>query len=646
MSESMQRSPPIVTRFGANGNLWELARTTPIDSIDSEPQRAQHENVRLRKSRSTRHNLPLPVCMALCFLSRSASPLSRLFGNSTTPTRRATPCVSVFFTASSLRAISSSSKMASMSSSAAAAPSSSGGRTYSDAIDALNTLQSNAAVIAAIRASGGKLNDFAIPEMVEYLKRIGYSVQDLDRLNIIHITGTKGKGSTAAFSSSLLLAALKGHSTDGEQDKRSLDAPKVGLYTSPHMMLVRERIRLDGLPVNEERFAKEFWHVWDRLGETADQRENPSITPVRPVYFRFLTILAFHIFLNTPSLEAVVLEVGIGGKYDSTNLMQHPVACGVCTLGLDHTALLGNTIEEIAGQKAGIYKRGSPAISVAQPKRSAEQVLEKTAQDVGASSFTLLPAAPQQLQQVPLGLPGPHQVTNAHLALSLVDTFLQTQNSTKSVWEQDQRIAPWSIQALSEARWPGRCQAVPLSSSTIFYLDGAHTTDSLSLCASWFTSTTRPSAKRTLIFNCTNGRSARELLQAVLDVLVASEKCDGSDYQTVGRSFFSQLLFCTNTTYKSGSSSGDMTSKAVDPADLEAMSVQRELQAAWKELTAHDDHVKVLPSIEDAMDVVEQNGNEQDVLVAGSLHLVGGVMSHLKDRGALDDKLEAVHERK
>lgn len=525
-------------------------------------------------------------------------------------------------------------------------------RSYSDAIDALNTLQSNAAVIAAIRASGGKLNDFAIPEMVEYLGRIGYSVQDLDKLNIIHITGTKGKGSTAAFCSSLLLAALKGSTTtNGSQsDKRSLDNPKVGLYTSPHMMLVRERIRLDGLPIDEERFSREFWHVWDRLGETADQRANPEITPVRPVYFRFLTILAFHIFLITPSLEAVVLEVGIGGKYDSTNLMQHPVACGVCTLGLDHTALLGNTIEEIAAQKAGIYKKGSPALSVRQPKQSAEDVLRKTSEDVGASSFELLPPPSQQLKDIPLGLPGPHQVTNAHLALSLVDTFLKSPGiqSSLAVWQagrQHQEAAPWAVKALSDARWPGRCQVVPLpSSSTVFYLDGAHTTDSLSLCTSWFVNTSRNSS-RTLIFNCTNGRNARELLQSILDILVSSDKCPGSDYATVARqSYFSRILFCTNTTYKSGSSSGDMTSKAVDPADLEAMSVQRELRDAWKELTQSDEGVQVLPSIEDAMDVVGQQQKEgQDVLVAGSLHLVGGVMSHLKDKGGLDDKLEAVH---
>jgi folylpolyglutamate synthase len=109
------------------------------------------------------------------------------------------------------------------------------------------------------------------------------------------------------------------------------------------------------------------------------------VTPVRPVYFRFMTLLSFHTFLTTPSLRAVILEVGIGGKYDSTNIVKTPVVCGVATLGLDHTALLGNTIEEIAEQKAGIYKKGRPALAVRQSKETAEAVLRRCAEEVKVS---------------------------------------------------------------------------------------------------------------------------------------------------------------------------------------------------------------------------------------------------------------------
>ncbi len=100
--------------------------------------------------------------------------------------------------------------------------------------------------------------DFAIPEMVEYLERIGYTTEDLNKLNAIHITGTKGKGSTSAFVDSLLRQLTPVHEDS---------PPKVGLYTSPHMTSVRERIRINGQPVSHELFTRYFWQVWDRLAE-------------------------------------------------------------------------------------------------------------------------------------------------------------------------------------------------------------------------------------------------------------------------------------------------------------------------------------------------------------------------------------------
>ncbi len=140
-------------------------------------------------------------------------------------------------------------------------------RSYRDAINALNSLQSNAAVIAEIRQNWKKNAHRVIPETCEYLKRAGYLVreifpvrgtllirdmepEDLDRLNIIHITGTKGKGSTSAFCDSIL--------------RQLRPSAKIGLYTSPHLVAVRERIRINGKPISEESFARYFFDVWDR----------------------------------------------------------------------------------------------------------------------------------------------------------------------------------------------------------------------------------------------------------------------------------------------------------------------------------------------------------------------------------------------
>lgn len=451
-----------------------------------------------------------------------------------------------------------------------------------------------------------------------------------------------------------------------------------------------------------------------------NQRARPDVTPVRPVYFRFMTLLSFHTFLTTPSLKAVILEVGIGGKYDSTNIVKTPVVCGVATLGLDHTALLGNTIEEIAEQKAGIYKKGRPALAVRQSKQSAEAVLRRCAEEVEVSHgclerqkrlqpgadepsfsssiqapFTLLEAPSAALQKIPLGLPGPHQMTNAHLALSLVESFLQetsTSATPTSVWSDRDTLQPaeWAQKSLRNARWPGRCQIVrpapvesssssPSSSSAelqpTYFLDGAHTTDSLELCTRWFIEASASVAaeqqpisngsssqkvERHLIFNCTNGRSAPELLSSLLSTI--SAEAGDSSAASSPTSYFTQVHFCTNVTYSSLGFSSDLTSKALDPDDLSALSIQRELKAAWLELAGtgagpgsgagrrgeeeEEKRVQIWPTIEDAIKAVAafqaRERTHAHVLVAGSLHLVGGVMSHLKDAGALDEKLEAV----
>lgn len=162
-------------------------------------------------------------------------------------------------------------------------------RTYAQAIDCLNGLQSNAATIEATRRSGGKGGDIQLAEQVEYMRRVGYEVSrtlavlraaarsvltllsssslrtdedtqpaDLDRMNVLHITGTKGKGSTSAFVSSVLTTIAP-------------DA-RVGLYTSPHMVAVRERIRINGEPISEDLFARYFFEVWDKLEQNRPVR--------------------------------------------------------------------------------------------------------------------------------------------------------------------------------------------------------------------------------------------------------------------------------------------------------------------------------------------------------------------------------------
>ncbi|WWC66348.1 uncharacterized protein I206_100249 [Kwoniella pini CBS 10737] len=469
-------------------------------------------------------------------------------------------------------------------------------KTYSEAISLLNTCQSNAATIEAIRKSGGRLNDHAVAEMHDYLRKIGYKPDDLNQLNVVHITGTKGKGSTSAFTERI----LRTHIPNG----------KIGLYTSPHLCAVRERIRINGEPISEESFAKYFFEVWEKLEN--DPKALTPQTPQFPIYFRLLTLLAFHVFLSE-RITATVLEVGIGGLYDSTNIVPKPIVTGITSLGLDHTAVLGNTIEEIARNKAGIYKKGVPALSVVQDQGG--EVLNEVAEKNGAP-FEVI----QTIPSTPLGLPGAHQLINASLAVALSSKFLSIQKYTFNS-PTDSRIIPESfIKPLAETRWPGRCQQVKQGEIT-WLLDGAHTIESLRSCAEWaFDGEKKPNV---LIFNCSGGRAGESLLNELLET---GSKKKGISKEELGKQF-DTIIFCTNVTYTDGHFKSDLDAKAIDPNDLSHLITQNALRDSWIKLNPsfNPEDVHAVASIQHAIKIVRDLGQKQ-VLVAGSLHLVGGVM--------------------
>lgn len=171
--------------------------------------------------------------------------------------------------------------------------------TYKEAIEKLNSLQTNAALLEKLRVAGPRMNEKSLPEMRGYFKRIGYEPKDFDKLNLIHVTGTKGKGSTSA----LTQAVLHHHDT----------SIKTGLFTSPHLVAVRERIRINGAPISEELYAKYTQDVWEKLEATKEEAvramnlsehdtkeilRNSREHPDKPIYFRFLTLVALHAFIQ------------------------------------------------------------------------------------------------------------------------------------------------------------------------------------------------------------------------------------------------------------------------------------------------------------------------------------------------------------
>jgi dihydrofolate synthase/folylpolyglutamate synthase len=254
---------------------------------------------------------------------------------------------------------------------------------------------------------------------------------------VFHIAGTNGKGSTVAF----LRAAIE------------VAGGSVHAFTSPHLVRFNERIRIAGRLVDDEALAA-------LLDEVLDAGEG-----IGPSFFEVATAAALLAFARAPA-DAVILEVGLGGRLDATNVIDRPLVTGIASIGMDHQQFLGHTLGEIAGEKAAIAKRGVPLVSLAQPaeaeaaiarvaaERSAPLLLEGRDWHVDAA---LVPA-----------LPGPHQLRNANLAWAM----LQSQQAIAVPRDA-------LLRGLQSARWPARFQrlaAGPVGDRAT-WIDGAHNGD-------------------------------------------------------------------------------------------------------------------------------------------------------------------------
>lgn len=153
---------------------------------------------------------------------------------------------------------------------------------------------------------------------------------------------------------------------------------KTGFFSSPHLVSVTERIRLNGVPISEAYFAKQFWSLYYRLKDS--QEESGDMPP----YFKYLTLMAIHVFL-LEKVDVAIFEVGIGGVHDCTNIIRNTKTVGITSLGLDHVDVLGDTVEKIAWQKAGIIKTRSNVFTVRQPGM-ANEVIEQVATEKEASN--------------------------------------------------------------------------------------------------------------------------------------------------------------------------------------------------------------------------------------------------------------------
>lgn len=445
------------------------------------------------------------------------------------------------------------------------------------------------------------------------------------------MAGTKGKGSTSSFVTSILSQYATGPSPT---------VKKVGLYTSPHLRFARERIGLNNAPLSEEKFAKYFFEVWDRLEAAAVAAgEDPKGPRSKPQYFRYLTMMAYHTYLSE-GVDAAVIECGIGGEYDCTNVLQQPAATAITSLGIDHTAMLGTTIEQIAWHKGGIIKPGVRGFSAPQLPE-AEKVLHGRAEEKG-TQLEIVSKHPDLSEgsDIKLGLAGDFQYTNASLAVAAAAEYLRkrgVQDIPENIMEAP--LPEKFRRGLELARLGGRCETRHEKDVT-WYIDGGHTLESIRVAAQWFVSQIQASSSSTesadkklrlLIFN-QQTRDGPALSRALYETLAAAL---GSETP------FTHAIFCTNVTYKDAGYRPDLVSINTNASDIEKLHVQNDLAQTWHEIDPRTD-VKVYGTIEEAVDYARELaarerglvGNEAPVMtfVTGSLHLVGGFLDVIETK--------------
>lgn len=287
---------------------------------------------------------------------------------------------------------------------------------------------------------------FGLDRVLTLLEKMGNPEK---KLKYVHIAGTNGKGSTASMTASILQKA--GYRT--------------GLYTSPYIYRFHERIQINGQQISDEDLVE----ITEYVKPLADSMEQS------PTEFELVCAIAFEYFVRK-QCDIVVLEVGLGGDYDATNVIECPEVAVITNIGLDHTDVLGNTLEEIARTKAGIFKEGGDAV-IYRGLPSVEQVFEDVCREKHISlkkaDFDGLRLKAHSLdgqvfdcgdrKDLVLPLLGDHQLHNASVVLSVVDTLI----------EKGWNISEENIRdGLRDVSWPGRFDIV--SREPLFIIDGGH----------------------------------------------------------------------------------------------------------------------------------------------------------------------------
>ncbi len=342
----------------------------------------------------------------------------------------------------------------------------------------------------------------------ELLSRLG---NPQEGIKIIHVAGTNGKGSVCAYLNAMLLAGGK----------------KTGLFTSPHLVRINERFQINGEDVSDEQFLDAFLKVEKAAKEYETEGEG------HPSYFETLFLMGMLIFKEA-GVEYLVMETGLGGRLDATNVVEKPLACIITSISRDHTEYLGDTLEAIAGEKAGIIKAGVPVIyDASQPGPAA--VIAAKAKEMASPAWPMEPSFYEMKTQSREGItfifayPGGEK---AELAIPYVAKY-QMMNASLAFYTmhilQDVHEIPKNVLAegLSKIKWP--CRMEMAAPGVI--IDGAHNEDGIAQ----FVSTAGYFAKEneiTILFTAVADKHYHEMIGEICEGIhpshVVATQIDGS----------------------------------------------------------------------------------------------------------------------
>ncbi len=397
------------------------------------------------------------------------------------------------------------------------------------------------------------------------------------KLRCVHIAGTKGKGSTATMLASMLANCGK----------------TIGLYTSPHLNDVRERIQINGEMIP----ATDMTRLMGRIAPAVKR-----LAKDEPTYFEILTALGFVYFFEQ-DVDLAVIEAGLGGRLDSTNVVR-PEVCAITSISYDHVQQLGHTLAKIAEEKAGIFKPGVPAVSAPQP-RDVRQVLERVAakvkaplrfagtdmefsfrfessRPIGPHTRVSLTAGGSRFEHLAVPLLGDHQAVNCGLALSVMAILKE-----RGLQIDDQR----AIEGLAKAHLPGRMELIHEDPRIL--VDGAHNAASVEALMRAIGQNI-PYDSMVVIFGC---RSDKDIAGMLRHIQLGADKVIFTD---------------------------GCAPRSADPDELAAEYTERCGKMA-----------QVAPRLEDALDIAERAVTREDVIcIAGSFYLVGRARRVVKERYA------------